>query len=357
MLDGSLERRLGLPHGLISTVLTRGIETQYIRFRAAPKTRLIRRPHRAPKKRSILAPTKELKSVQRSIAQLVEGKFNAHEIAHGYVSGKSIFTNARMHVNARLMLRIDLVDFFGSINRQSIIDALRPLLDEFTDQDINTMADLCCYDDHLPEGSPASPVLSNLVCYPLDEQLDALARRHGCKVSRYSDDMAFSTTATAFPAAIARICKWGSAHTIKLETPICSLLKRHGFSVNASKLNFQSRPTPLSLTGLSITDSVSVSRQFWDNLRAGLHQWERLGLEVSASAHSKGCIVAFVSSMRSSIAYVRQAHGPNSDRYRRVFAIFEQLWSRDRDILSVATQKLAEARKAKDANVSIRRIG
>lgn len=354
MLNGSLERRLGLPHGLISTVLTRGIETQYIRFPAASKRRLIRRPDKAPKKRMILAPTEELKMVQRSIAQLVESKFTAHEIAHGYVSDRSIFTNAREHVGARSMLNIDLVDFFGSINRQSIIEALRPLLDELSDQDIHTIADLSCYDGYLPQGSPASPVLSNLVCYPLDAQLDELARRHGCKVSRYSDDMAFSTAATTFPAALARIWKWGSAHRIELKAPICSLLKRHGFSVNASKIKFQSRPTPLSLTGLSITDSVSVPREFWDNLRAGLHQWERLGLPVCASAHPNSCIVAFASSIRSSIEYVGQAHGRDSDRYKRAFAAFEQLRCRDSETLLAA---LATARKAKDANVSIRRIG
>jgi RNA-directed DNA polymerase len=266
-------------------------------------------------------------------------------------------SNARTHVGARSMLRIDLVDFFGSIARQSIIDALRFLLDEFNDHDINTIADLCCCNGHLPEGSPASPVLSNLVCYPLDEQLHALARRHGCNVSRYSDDMAFSTDAVAFPAAIARILKWGSAYRIELKAPICSLLKHHGFSVNASKLKFQSRPAPLSLTGLSITDHVSVPREFWDNLRAGLHQWERLGLAVCASAHSNGCIVGFVSSIRSSIGYVGQAEGRDSNRYKRVFGAFEQLRSRDSEILSAAPRKLTGARKPKDVNVSIRRIG
>lgn len=353
----SLEKRLGLPLGLICTVLKRGVDTQYTRFRVSPKMRTIRRRGIQSKGRMTFAPNNELKMIQRAVAGIISSRFTAHRIAHGYTAGKSIFTNAREHVGAHSMLKIDLVNFFGSINRNSIIDALRPRLSEFSDRDIGTITDLCCYNGHLPEGSPASPILSNLVCYPLDEQLDELARWHGCKVTRYSDDMAISTEAKGFPAALARIFKWGSAHTIKLETPICLLLKRHGFSVNASKLKFQSRPKPLSLTGLSITDSVSVSRQFWDNLRAGLHQWERLGLQVCANAHSGGCIVAFVSSIRSSIAYVRQAHGQDSDRYRRALAAFEQLRCRDGERLLAATKKLAEAREAKDANVSIRRIG
>jgi hypothetical protein len=94
MPNGSLERRLSLPYGLISTVLARGIETQYIRFPASPKTRSFRRSHRIEKRRTILAPSIELKMIQRSISMLIEKKFTAHQIAHGYVSDKSIFTRA-----------------------------------------------------------------------------------------------------------------------------------------------------------------------------------------------------------------------------------------------------------------------
>lgn len=352
----SLESRLGLPTGAVSAVMNADAGTRYARFPVSPKRRIIRKPGWAPKKRMILAPSEDLKGIQRAIARHISSKFTAHRIAHAYENGRSIFANARKHVGARSVLKIDLVNFFGSIGQQSIIDAL-PRLDDFDDDDIEAIADLCCCDGYLPQGSPASPVLSNLVCYPLDVQLDRLAQRHGCKVTRFSDDIAFSSSASAFPPALARTWKHGSAHKVELAKPIRSLLQRHRFVINVSKLKFQTRPTPLKITGLIVYDDVSVPREFWDNLRAGLHQWKRHGLEFCARARAKGCVVAFANSLRGSIEYIGQAHGRDCDRYQRAIRAFEELWFRDKEILSAAAARIAAARKAKDANVIIPRSG
>jgi len=354
MLYISLERRLCLPTGLVSKIMKQGVETQYTRFPVSPKRQLVRKPGRAPKKRIILAPSKELKLIQRAIARLLSSKFTAHPIAHAYENGRSIFTNVRQHVGARSILKIDLVNFFGSVSRQSVVDALRSLLDGFGDRDIEVIADLCCYGRYLPQGSPASPVLSNLVCYSLDVQLNRLARQHGCEVTRFSDDITFSTSARAFPPALAMTWKHGLSYRVALERPICLLLQQHGFAINAGKLKFQTRPRLLKITGLIVTDEVSVPREFWHNLRAGLHQW-RLGLDACARTHSKGCIVAFVNSLRGSIEFIGQAQGRDCERYKRALVAFEELRSRDEIPLLTATRRIAAARKAKDENVIIPR--
>ena len=357
MLYVSLEERLGLPHGLVSTVMKRGVETQYSQFLVTPKRQLIRRANRALKSRMIVAPHKELKLAQRAIARLISSEFTAHPIAHAYKDGRSILSNARQHLGAHSILKVDLVNFFGSVSQQSVIDALRSLLDDCSDRDIKAMADLCCYDGYLPQGSPASPVLSNLVCFPLDVQLDELARHNGCKVTRFSDDITFSTSARAFPPALAQTWKIGLAYGVELERPICSLLERHRFVINSSKLKFQARPRLLKITGLIVNDGVSVPGEFWHNLRAGLHQWKQLGPNACARIHTKGCIVAFTNSLRGSIEYIGHIQGRDCNRYRRALAAFEELRSRDRQPLMAATQSLAAARKAADDNVVIRRKG
>ncbi|AMG76311.1 reverse transcriptase family protein [Sphingopyxis granuli] len=345
----SLERRLGLATGAVSTVMNADAGTRYTRFPVSPKRGIIRKPGWTPKKRMILAPSKDLKAIQRAIARHISSKFTAHPIAHAYENGRSIFANARQHVGARSILKIDLVNFFGSIGRQSIIDALRLLLDDFGDRDIEVIADLCCCDGYLPQGSPASPVLSNLVCYPLDVELDRLARRHGCKVTRFSDDITFSTSAEVFPPVLARTWRSGLAHGVALERPICSLLQQRGFEINIGKLMFRTRPMPLKITGLIVTDSLSVPRAFWHNLRASLHNWDRRGLDTCARTHANGCVVAFVNSLRSSIEYIGQVQGRDCKRYQRALAAFEELRSRDKEPLSAAIQRIAAARKAKKA--------
>ena len=45
----------------------------------------------------------------------------------------------------------------------------------------------------LPQGSPCSPILSNMVCINLDRRLSGLARRFRVDYTRYADDMTFSS--------------------------------------------------------------------------------------------------------------------------------------------------------------------
>lgn len=350
MLFKSLEKQLGLQDGLVSAVLSRGVKVQYNRFPVSPKRQLIRRQAKISKKRMIFAPTGELKAVQRAIAKLISRKFTAHRIAHAYENGRSIFSNARQHVSSRSILKIDLVNFFGSISQNSVIDAINSSFDDFSDREIKAIAELCCYDGYLPQGSPASPVLSNLVCYPLDVQLDELARLHGCIVTRFSDDTTFSTTARAFPSALARTWKCGLAYRVALEPPILSLLQGHGFSINLGKLKFQARPRLLKITGLIVGDGVSVPREFLHNLRAGLHQWERRGLNACARAYTNDCVIAFTNSLRGSIEYIGQAQGWDCDHYQHALAKFNTLQRRDEKVLSAV-------RKVKAANVSMLRTG
>jgi len=71
------------------------------------------------KKRQISAPNKSLKYVQRRLCRLLIEKLNdfyleykiKNQIAHGFLKGKSIKTNALPHRNKRYVLNIDLKDF------------------------------------------------------------------------------------------------------------------------------------------------------------------------------------------------------------------------------------------------------
>ena len=61
--------------------------------------------------RKIKAPKKKLKSILRWISQELERYYTAREATHGFVSGRSIITNAKGHVDKRFVLNIDLNDF------------------------------------------------------------------------------------------------------------------------------------------------------------------------------------------------------------------------------------------------------
>src|SRR6266852_4871276 len=163
--------------------------------------------------RQINAPSPDLMLLQRKLSDLLQScvqEINEElkcddQLAHGFKRKRSIVTNASKHRKRRYVFNIDLHDFFGTINfgrvRGFFISnkhfALQPAV-------ATILAQIACYENALPQGSPCSPVISNLIGHVLDIHLCKLASENGCTYSRYADDITFSTNEPAFPKAIAR---------------------------------------------------------------------------------------------------------------------------------------------------------
>ena len=50
----------------------------------------------------------------------------------------------------------------------------------------------------LPQGSPTSPAITNILCVRLDKRLQGLANRFKITYSRYADDISFSSQTNVF---------------------------------------------------------------------------------------------------------------------------------------------------------------
>ena len=77
-------------------------------------------PKRNGKEREIWAPTAQLKEIQHWILYNILERLLVHEAAHGFVPGRSIVTNAAVHTNSRLIVKMDLQDFFPTITFRRI---------------------------------------------------------------------------------------------------------------------------------------------------------------------------------------------------------------------------------------------
>lgn len=137
------------------------------------------------------------------------------------------------------------------------------------------VAQLCCMDGALPQGAPTSPVISNLICRSLDHKLFALAKRFRCKVSRYADDICFSTSLREVPATIA--VRFGNEY---FAGPLLiSAVDSSGFSLNSSKFKVRSKENQQLITGLIVNDGVSLPRKWRRQLRVVLHLTGRHGID------------------------------------------------------------------------------
>ena len=161
---------------------------------------------------------------------------------------------------------MDLKDFFPSINFGRVRGFFIKSNDFELDPKVATViAQIACHGNALPQGSPVSPVISNLIGHILDIRLVKLAKKARCGYSRYADDITFSTRAKNFPALIAKKEPTGEwLPSDKLDTAI----KRAGFEINTKKVSMQYWTHRQMVTGLVVNRKVNIRASYYRQARA-----------------------------------------------------------------------------------------
>lgn len=239
-------------------------------------------PKRGGGKRLIKAPEPRLALLQRRLAKLLydcldELKKGApplrRSLAHGFERKRSIITNASLHKRRRYVLNLDLEDFFPSINFGRVRGfflkdkhfALQPKV-------ATIIAQIACHENELPQGSPCSPVVSNLIGHLLDSRLARFAKIHKCTYSRYADDITFSTSRKDFPPELAFPIPGGKAEW-QLGAELRGKIEHSGFKINDKKTRMQFRASRQVTTGLMVNEKVNSRQEYW---RAARHMCQAL---------------------------------------------------------------------------------
>lgn len=74
--------------------------------------------------RTIDAPCSELKNIQQALNFVLQEVYNPNSAAMGFVRGKSVVTNAQVHLGQNFVYNIDLKDFFPSITSGRVFKRL-----------------------------------------------------------------------------------------------------------------------------------------------------------------------------------------------------------------------------------------
>ncbi len=109
---------------------------------------------------------------------------------HGFTIGRSTATCAEYHTNQPIIAEIDLENFFPNIVKDQIVIAL--MEDKIGREAAEFIADICLYNNELPQGAVTSPSLSNVVSRREDYRLNGFGRRHKLEYSRYADNIFYS---------------------------------------------------------------------------------------------------------------------------------------------------------------------
>ncbi|OLU19627.1 hypothetical protein BVH01_05005 [Pseudomonas sp. PA1(2017)] len=229
--------------------------------------------------RTIDAPIRGLKELQRTILDKLSPETNFRHCVYGYIPGRGILQNSAIHVRQKWVLRVDIKDFFPSITTARISGMLKSPPFNMAPKAARALALISTKDGVLPQGSPLSPWITNVICKGLDYNLKRLASKHKCYYSRYADDLFFSTSNSFFPTALAR--RGDAEKNVIIGEDLELEILRAGFLPNEEKTSL----TPISqrqvITGVIVNSRTNVPREFVKNVRAALYSWEKFGLKAA----------------------------------------------------------------------------
>lgn len=237
-------------------------------------------PKKSGDMRRIIVPNDELKSVQRWVNKQILQAISPLDCVTGFVRGRSIVANAKIHENKKYILNVDVENFFESIT----IDRVEKLFYAmgYKHEVALFFADLCTTTINeryvrwklgeerakyfeslmhkakpfLVQGAPTSPAIANLICYRMDKTLMKYAQRHGINYSRYADDITFSSDDIVCLPKVGYIKR---------------LLAEEHFVLNASKTKLRKEGMRQEVTGLLINERVRVPRTYKKDIYRHLH--------------------------------------------------------------------------------------
>ena len=275
--------------------------SHYVRFKIPKKT---------GGERIISAPMPRLKQAQYWILDNILNKIPVHDAVHGFRCDRSILTNAQPHVGADIVINFDLEDFFPSVSYKRVKGLFRSF---GYSEAAATILGLVCTEAELeeveldgktyyvalgnrslPQGSPASPAITNIMCRRLDKRLTQMGQQWDFVYTRYADDLTFSTSAKN-----PRICN--------LLKNTDSIVQHEGFKINQKKTRVLRKSRQQEVTGIVVNEKLNVDRKTLKRFRATLHRIETSGMDniswgsgddLMASIHGFANFVAMVNPIK-----------------------------------------------------------
>lgn len=218
-------------------------------------------PKRSGGTRKIEAPTPLLKRIQLIILQHFLEPRPVSRFAKAYKKGSTLKDMARFHIDQPFILRIDLTDFFGSLQESAIFRLFRQL--GYSEAVTVILTKLTTLRGALPQGAPTSPALSNLLMKEIDERIGRYCIENKIRYTRYADDLIFS----------------GDFSIKKLLATLFETLKPLHLKVNSEKTRVMRKHTKQVVTGIVVNKKLNVSRAYKRKLRQELYYVKKYGVE------------------------------------------------------------------------------
>lgn len=275
-------------------------------------------PKKSGRTRHIAAPKPQLKAAQRQILDQILQKAGISELSHGFIKSRSVLTSAKVHnTSPDLLINIDLENFFPTIT----FERVRGLYQSFgySGYIASLLAMICTYCERmpleikgetkyiktsgriLPQGSPASPMITNIICRNMDKRINGLCKKSGITYTRYADDMSFSYTGDIDNLAIGSFLN-----------SINKIIEAEGFHMKKEKTHILRKNNRQYITGIVINnEEIGVPKKWVKILKASIHNAQKL-------KDSGGSVsIQTINEISGKIAWLKNV---NAKRYQKIIS-------------------------------------
>jgi len=326
--------------------------------------------------REILAPCEKLKTIQKIILSLFYERQKIADkgvlqstFSFGFEKNRTHIDNAKQHLNQKVIINLDIQDFFPSITYDKVFNAVYNIIyaSKITEKEtrlypkyilenksvisgnfnenrkiISFISNICTFNNQLPVGAPTSPFISNVVLFPIDEEINyflkmgfkeiipsknklaALRLRKftkdtflinywniELKYTRYIDDITISSKVFLDKNKLKYI-----------KNGIKYILDRRGFSIQTKKTRtMSSGRRNKNVTGVIVSDRINAPRKFRTTVRAMLHNWEKFGIEIASQKfiEKEKLDNDFLKVLKGRIDYLIQIDNKSGSKYGSLY--------------------------------------
>jgi hypothetical protein len=221
-------------------------------------------PKKGGEVRIIHAVQGRMRMLQVMLYNSLKDRYKPSKYAMGFVSGKNIIENARIHRKNKVVIKFDVKDFFPSITFPRVRGMFMQHPFHFSKEKATVLAQICCLEKSgpIPQGGVTSPYISNMICRKLDARLAGLSIKYKMQYSRYADDMVFSSN-------------YSDLNVVQAQKYIKQVVEDEGFQLNHKKTKVLRKNQPQSITGILVNEGLNVRRTYIRNIRATLYKCEK----------------------------------------------------------------------------------
>lgn len=238
--------------------------------------------------RTIYSPNNQLKIIQKNVLKNILNHRSISKYAKAYHRGISLKDNASPHLNQNKILKLDIIDFFESIEYPAIYSSC--FNEAYFPKTIgHLLTYLCTYESRLPQGAPTSSYISNLVMKDFDEELGKWCEEHNINYTRYSDDMTFS----------------GDFNPSEVIQKVRKMLYKLNLKINNQKIHVISNSQQQNVTGIVVNNKIQVSSKYRNQIRQSIYYIKKYGLkEHLTKLNYPNTPTKYINSLKGKINYV-----------------------------------------------------